>query len=90
MIPRVLDSYWPYLFGDHAGEALMQRKPQDPNALPPQAKRCGKDQVCPIRIQQVCRTNFGLKSPGDQRNHVHQRFGGFASLLCEVGQFFQC
>ncbi len=52
-------------------------------------ERRRQHQVGAVRFQQIGGADVGLEAPGDQRDHVHQRFGGFAAFLGEVADFFQ-
>ena len=67
----------------------MQRHAQRADALPAQAERRRQHQVGAIRFQQVGRADVGLESPGDQRDHVHQRFGGLAAFPGQRADFVQ-
>ena len=51
------------------------------NALAPQTNRGGENKVSPVRFQQVCGTDVGFKASRDERNDIHERFGGLAALL---------
>ena len=76
----------------HGDRAAPARPPGRPGlrAAPGAACRCtrgrsptrrGQHQVGAVRLQQVGRADIGLKPPGDQRHHVHQRLGRLAASL---------
>ena len=54
-----------------------------------QSKGRGQHQVRSVRLQQICRTDIGLESSGDERDHIHQSLSGFAAFRCEIADFFQ-
>ena len=88
MVLRLFHGDRPHLLGDKSRQAFVQRHAQRADALRAQAHRGRQHQIRAVRLQQIGGANIGLEAAGDQRNHVHQRLGGFAALLREIRDFF--
>ena len=78
---HLLDCDRAHLLRNESGQAFVQTHAQGANALRPQTQRGREHQVGAVRLQQVGRTDIRMKTAGDQRHHVHQRFGGLAALV---------
>src|SRR5262245_30788636 len=90
MISRLLYGNGSNLFGDESRQTFMKSEPQHANALFAKTQRCGEDEMRSIRLQKIRRAHIGSEALRNQRYDIHQSFGGLASLLCQVRQFFQC
>ena len=77
------------LLGHQSRQAFLDRHSQSADAFVAQSESRGQHQVGPVRLEQIGRTHVGLKAPGNQRHHVHQRFRGLSAFLREVADFFQ-
>src|SRR5437879_12761585 len=53
------------------------------------SERRGQNEVGAVRLQEVRRADVRLKSPRDQRHHIHQRFRRLAALRCQVIDFIE-
>ena len=84
MIFDLLDGHRAHLFGHQAGQAFVHRHAKRANALRAKPDGRGQHQVGAIRLQQIRRTDVGLKAPGDQGDHVHQGLGRLAAFRREV------
>jgi len=89
MIPDLFNGNRTNLLGNESRETLMERHAQSTNTFMAKSKRRRQDKVGSIGLQQVRRTHIGLETPGDQRDDVHQRVGGFSGLLRQFRNFFQ-
>ena len=89
MILHLLHGHRTHLLGHQARQPFMQRHAQRADAFRAQPERRGQHQIGAVRLQQIGGADVGVKSPGDQRDDVHQRLGRLAPLRREVGDFFQ-
>ena len=89
MVSYLLHSHRSHSFRDQARQTFMQSHAQGANALGAKSQGRGQHQVGPVRLQQVCGTDVGLKALGDQSDDIHQRFGRVAALGGQVADFFQ-
>ena len=80
----VVDGDGTDLLGDQAGESLVERHAKRADAAGVEAERCGQNEVGAIGLKQIGGADVGAETRGDQRDHVHQRVGGFASILREA------
>ena len=85
----VVDGDGDNAFGDQAGEAFVQRHAQRADAARAEAEGGGENQVGAIGLEQVGGADVGAEARGDQRDDVHQRVGGVASIAREGSNLFQ-
>ena len=78
-----------HLFGHHSSQPFMQRHAKRADALAAQADGGGQNQIGAIRFQQVSGADVRMEAPGDQSDHVHQRFRGLAPFLRKRAELFQ-
>ena len=76
-------------FRHQARQTFVQGQPKSANTFRAQPQRRGQHQVGSIRLQQIRRTDIGLKSPGDQGDHIHEGLGRLAALLRETADLLQ-
>ena len=89
MLPHLFHGHRAHLLGDHSRQAFVQRHAQRADGLPPQAERRGQHEIGAIRFQQVGGADIGLEAPGNQRDHIHQRFRGLAAFPGQRAEFVQ-
>ena len=76
-------------FGHEAGEAFAEAHPHAADALRAEADGGRKDQVRPIRLQQVDRADIGFEPLPDEMDDVGQRLRGVAALGNEPADFLE-
>ena len=89
MVLDLLHGDRPHLFGNQTRQPFVQRHAQRADALRAKPDSRGQHQIGAVRLQQIGRADVGLKAPGDQRHHVHQRLGGLAALGRQIADLFQ-
>ncbi len=78
-----------HLFGNQAGQTLVERQTQRADTFRAQAHGGGQHQVRAVRLQQIDGANIGFGARRDQGDDVHERLSRFAAGFGEVPDFFQ-